>query len=503
MTVNHPQGDCDKHRQPLTVYCDEKECQVMVCPSCIVTKHRNHNCIDIPEKAEEIKKHLAELRENSQDIKDVFHEQITTLTGVMEKINMTASTTLDNLDDTRDFLYQQVKEGIEAYKAQVIQTQQKNLKEVREAIHDIEKRRAGIEQCYQLTDQFINHDNPTEVIQSSELIISNYNDAVKQNEREKCITSFEMASFLPKKYNNFKDEFLGPLVTNTENIQMPGVLAGRMPIQGTLVRSWGVNGHTVTIGQRGEIYVCAKENDSWYLKLYDLDGNVKMSVDLVIPKSQEVRNMACTKINGVSMLVLTANKSIQIRHSHNGQLIDSLTFSTFAPSFNALCMTPNNTILMANHSGVAPCKVIECEVKNMKIVGTKRVFNLDVQWIHGLCSITHEGRQLVIATSFGSKAVVAIDYHTGETVWTIDQPSCDGTAITPMGITSDGEGHLLISDHDNKRVLLMTHDGKIHRTLLQNKHAALFWHQGWIPQQRKLVVRDQMRRLYVYDMKYE
>ena len=94
--------------------------------------------------------------------------------------------------------------------------------------------------------------------------------------------------------------------------------------------------------------------------------------------------------------------------------------------------------------------------------------------------------------------VIGVDYHTGEVVWR----SC--LDYRPMGITHDGEGHLFISDHDNDRILMMTPDGKIHHTLLHHKNpASRFYHQAWIPDQRRLVVKDATYKIYLYDVSYE
>ncbi len=71
------------------------------------------------------------------------------------------------------------------------------------------------------------------------------------------------------------------------------------------------------------------------------------------------------------------------------------------------------------------------------------------------------------------------------------------------GITSDGRGNIFIADNTNKRICLMTADGKIHHTLLQNAHAAFFYHLTWIPALRKLIVKDQGSHLHVYDISYD
>ncbi len=86
--------ECPKHKgQPFILFCNEKQCQMMVCGACLRTKHhRDHNMIELNEKADEIKKKLQEFNKGSQKIKDVFDGQITTINEIIENINTTAST---------------------------------------------------------------------------------------------------------------------------------------------------------------------------------------------------------------------------------------------------------------------------------------------------------------------------------------------------------------------------------------------------------------------------
>ncbi len=87
-------NECPKHKgQPLILFCDEKQCQMMVCGACLRTKHhRDHNMVELNEKAEEIKKQLQEFNKDGQKIKDDFNGKITTINEVIENINTTTST---------------------------------------------------------------------------------------------------------------------------------------------------------------------------------------------------------------------------------------------------------------------------------------------------------------------------------------------------------------------------------------------------------------------------
>ncbi len=498
-------GKCSKHGKPLIMYCDEKECQTLLCTTCIVTKHHKHNLVDIPQKAEEMKKCLVGTNENNKRLKDAFDNQIKILNGAVEDINKTASKALDDLDERRATLCQQVNEVIDAHRAKVMQEQQEQLEKVTDVVKDITTKRAGIEQDVNLAEQVLNCDNPNDVIHNSALIVSNI------REPETKLT-YKTISFLSIRDDNFKHKILGQLDKRVKKVNLQGLCTQGIPIQGTLIKSWQVDqGYTIASDRDGNIYEASCDGKrSQYLNSFDLDGNVKMSVDIG-STGYLLAGIIQTYINGQSILVLSKNNCIEIRSANNGQEICS-TAVGFWSGANAICETHDNKILMCDDAydprlmpNEQQATVTEFQVRNMKIEETKKSLSIPLCYVKGLCHVIHDNRQLVIATShIGTcRAVVAVDYDTGEVVWKTDKPTCEGINMWPRGITSDGQGHLFVSDYLNKRVCVMTPDGKVHHTLLRNENAKHFWHQTWMAGHRKLVVSDYCNRIYVYDIKYQ
>ncbi len=374
----------------------------MVCGACLKTKHhRDHTMVEIEEKAEEIKKQLQEHNKHSQKIKDVLSGQMTMITEVIEDINTTTSTALDDLDNTRDTLYQRVKESIESCKTKVIQNQQKYLKQAEEKKKDIETRKAILTECFQGIDQFIKNDDPIDVIHNSKDILLSVNGSVKVNEHVKRFQTYETKLFQSQTHDNFIEQVVGKLVTEVNKIHMPSLTTGKMPVKGTLVRSWPGGGCSVASSVEGDVYAFAKGpykassyKQPYSLKTFDLEGNEKKSVYL--GEYTDMRGLATACFNGIDMIVLSTNDSIQIRQCHDGKQIDSFYHSEFSPALNAICMTPDNNILVCSDRS----KVIELDVRNMKIVQTQKSLNIPVKNVTGLCHVLHDNRQLVIATSY-------------------------------------------------------------------------------------------------------
>ncbi len=301
------------------------------------------------------------------------------------------------------------------------------------------------------------------------------------------------------------EQVRGRLATEENRTSMLSLFARRIPVKGTLVKSCTAGGYSVASSVEGDIHVLESGayNDSYKcpynVRTFDQDGEEKYSVN--IGEYHDVKGLASARIDGADMIVLSTHDSIDIRQRDDGKLIDSLYLSGFKPARNAICMTPNNNILVCSSES----KVIECEIKDMKIIKTEKFLNVRVESVYGLCYTTYDNRELVIATWYvnhGNRGLIAVDYETGDVVWRKDHPACDGIEIGPMDTIDDGEGNLFLSDSDNNRICMMTPDGKIHHSLLQNKDASRFYHQAWIPGQKRLVVKDN-HMLYMYDISYE
>ncbi len=486
---------CKKHRQPLVLFCNEEGCQIAVCSACIVTKHKGHDIIDIDDKAESIKKEVRDQEAKSQKMQGIFTKLIRDWKEAEEKLKNTESKTLEDLDRTRAIIHQQVDDAIKDYKETVHQNYQKCQKEIEERTKTIEMTNAKLEECSQLAEQLTNIQDNNIVITQSQLILAQYQEFTKvRGSSTELKTCFETASFLPAMHANFKEEVVGKLASNVENISIPGLMHGSMPVKATIVKSvYAPGGSSVTCSVEGVIYTGVQENRKSYLKSFDFDGTERLCI------GNSVRGLTCAHVNGQGIIIVTTEKSIQMRDCHTSQLIHSLDLG-WQPSRNAVCMTPHNTILVGTWSG-SPSKVIEYQVNNMRIVETGKSLTLQVPCLRGLCHVVYDTRQLVIASSssYGNVSIVAVDYHTGDVVWRIDNPTCEGQAISPVGVSSDGEGHLFISDW-NGRVCIMTPDGRIPHTLLQ--HNGWVYHQAWISGQFKLVVRDP-DYFHVCDVLYE
>ena len=117
-------GDkCQKHKQDLVLFCNDKECQGQICPACVFVKHKDHNIIDLTSKAEEVRGKMADRKEKARDISLLLGNYLTELNVVEEKVNTETLENLDKVDEAREilhkyikYLHQRVQEETEAHK---------------------------------------------------------------------------------------------------------------------------------------------------------------------------------------------------------------------------------------------------------------------------------------------------------------------------------------------------------------------------------------------------
>ncbi len=162
---------CKQHDTKQTVFCDEENCQVLLCPTCILVKHMGHKLVDIPDKAEQVRDELRKLKINTINKKDNFTRLLERMHTIKEVVNTSASKALTELDKAKSKALQElenamneVKREAETEKVKITKNQQMQLKEVEIAIVDLKEKRAEIEECVKLIMQFIEAEDAIDVI---------------------------------------------------------------------------------------------------------------------------------------------------------------------------------------------------------------------------------------------------------------------------------------------------------------------------------------------------
>ena len=157
-------GDiCQKHKQHLALFCNNKYCQEQICPACVLVKHKDHNIMDLTSKADEVRGKMVDRKERARDISLLLGEYLTELNSIEEKVNKDTSKNLDKVDETRELLHkriqdlhQKVQEETEAYKMELMQVQKCNLEQLKFTKDEIQQYKVQLDSFYVDIEKSIN-----------------------------------------------------------------------------------------------------------------------------------------------------------------------------------------------------------------------------------------------------------------------------------------------------------------------------------------------------------
>ncbi len=254
------------------------------------------------------------------------------------------------------------------------------------------------------------------------------------------------------------------------------------------------------------VYVSQDFGDN-KVNAYDLHGNVKMETTA----TGYIRGLGCFLDNGTEMIVLTterrvelegssqAENKINLRDGRTGALLDSLIIPGFS-AYSGVCQDSDNTVLVSGEVD-KQCKVIQCQIKDGKISKSGKEIVMPIPYISGLVSVFCDNKKVLFAISRKHKAIVAVDFDSGSTVWEMKDKVYKGKEIEPHGLCTDRGHSLFIADNAGRRILVINCNGTIERDIITDiPHCRQV---TCIPALRKLVVTDGNYNLYMYNVQYK
>ncbi len=468
---------CKQHASQQTIFCDEKNCQVLLCPTCIWVKHRDHKLIDIPDKADQIRDELRELKTKTIDQKDKFAKQIEKMHIIKEVVNTATSKALEEVDNARskqlkelENAMKEVQKEAEKEKVKITQNQQKQLKDVELTSKDLKTKKENLEECIKLIAQFIEAEEAIDVILNKDTIDQIFKEISEKKDVGKWMESYEIMSFDAGGGPMLQRKPLGKTSTkrNTKNYHdleaSLGVCGGAcleaemeapavtgMPITATQVKSWGAAGHLLSSSPSGKIYIVGGHGGGRQIQAFDMNGH-DIDMKMVTNATNAIRGMTCHYAGGQDMLVIAMDEKIELRDGVNGNLLDTLNTPGFKPN-RGICQDSLDTVLIGGEIG-GQWKVIQCIIKDGKITQSNKKITVPLSFIDGLASLTHNNMKYVVATDYNRKSIVAVDFDTGAELWRLQYARYSGQQVT----------HYIA-----KRILVLDMDGQIKRELISGQ----------------------------------
>ncbi len=499
---------CEKHDRPLTTFCDNETCQVVLCEICMLREHRDHKIVEIEEKAEQIVRILLKKKENIDAIRVDYVKHTQVMREIVDEINTKTSKTLDAIDNAREKLLDQVMKCTEALKNKAIQMQQKNLKSIKATCTDFREIKEIHQEAGTFIEKFINENSPYDLVIKKSEIEKEVDDIVGHVKPGRgWLNSYSLPSFNTKPHDDFMSEVVGKLEEEKRGVPLPGnvgkilkaeydaeVLTGMKPVQAKLSHSWkgSVKGG-IACSPTGTIFAF----DGKTVKSYDIDGTERMSVNVDV---EQIKGICCLNFDNTDLFVLSCKNTIQLRHGETGALLDSMNLENFSPH-TGICDKDYKSVLLS--WSLYEGKVKEIEIRNMKLYLNDKFVSCKHNNGYEILGITciKENGEHIVACAAGGPRLNAYSYERDQFIWGHYNQQFVNKMLCPYGICSDRSKHMFTADHQNNRIVLLGTDGKMISELITPGFKCYFI--AYVPGERKLLVVDSgQNTVHVYDVKY-
>ena len=184
-------------------------------------------------------------------------------------------------------------------------------------------------------------------------------------------------------------------------------------------------------------------------------------------------------------------KSIQIRSMKTGDLLCILRIA-FSPG--KICSHKPGSFLVVEKTRDKKLKLAEFRITE-KIIGDRLKIKLEEVertlengmeiHINGLVPVKDNGRLLLSMVTRMNDVVQAIDYVTGDVVWTNDN-LCDGLQTESIDLCQDNVGFMYITDKLYKRIVWVSADGKQKKKLIGVPSVSDICSAAWDKSQQRL-----------------
>ena len=499
---------CEKHNRPLTTFCDNEKCQVVLCEICMLREHRDHKIVEIDKKAEQIVRILLKRKENIDAIRADYVTHTQSMREIADEINAETSKTLDAIDNAREILLDQVMKNTEKLKNDTIQMQQKNLKAIKATCTDFREIKEMHQEAGIFIEKVINNSSPYDLVIKKSEIEKEVNDMIdKVKPGRDWLNSYSLPSFNVKDHDDFMSEVVGKLEEEKKGAPLPEnvgkmlkaeydaeVLRGMKPVEAKLSHSWeGSVSGGIACSPTGTIFAFSGKT----VKSYDIDGTERMSVNVDV---QGIGGICCVKVDDTNLFVLSCTNTIQLRHGETGALLDSMNLGNFSPH-PGICDKDYKTVLFSG--SLYQGKVKEIEIRNMKLYLNDKLLSCAQNggsYPRGITCIKQNGEHIVACAAGGGR-LNAYPYERDQFIWGHNGQQFVNKRLYSYGICSDRSKHIFTADCSNNRIVLLGIDGKLISELITTDFRC--YYIAWVPGERKLLVVDSDKNtVHVYDVKY-
>ncbi len=487
---------CHKHKQPLTVYCDNEKCQELLCATCIVVKHRDHEIVDLDDKVDRIKnmsdwRYGAERQINTERQELLWKDA--NMDDLLKEIQENASEACKEIDKQKAIILNKYMEAMDevekqanSEKVKIGQIKQRQLKSATSLQRNMRKRIESLDKASELLNQIRKINDRYDIIRNGRVVSAIHKEIGDINpEIEEWANSYGEIKFKTDVDTKFIKPKLGEIICekNATTFQNFGLAPRREKFTSTtlsFVKRWETDtahDKMLTSNSLGQIFTGMDG-----LVAFDLDGREVLNVPSLTAHG---RTMSFYHGNGEDLLLIgDGGNKFEVRDT-----LGKLLYAVPVPKASCVSFIRQDTpesvlvtvghVLLRSYDEFMPMhwelqQFVETEgkfVRGSKTINIPEPL-LDIQ---GFTIAECDNKKIIVVSSAEDYYILALDYQSATVLWAIDKAKFEGKNIYPYDICTDGHGHLFLLDMANyhiseieknpQRLLLLDMNGWIERQI--------------------------------------
>ena len=136
---------------------------------------------DEPENLDELKEKVLEMKEQVEILRNGWKAHERKLCEVTEEVTLSNSRTIDTLEVIEEKLIQRVKEDIEKYKQDVIDSQVHQIEKIETAYDDLQEKNKYLEEFMLTLDEALKNPEEDEIRETSESLKQDFTSVMNRN----------------------------------------------------------------------------------------------------------------------------------------------------------------------------------------------------------------------------------------------------------------------------------------------------------------------------------
>ncbi len=99
-------------------------------------------------------------------------------------------------------------------------------------------------------------------------------------------------------------------------------------------------------------------------------------------------------------------------------------------------------------------KVVKLDIRDKQFKDTGHRFNSGMEWMYGMYYTSSHAEKILLFSWWGTNTIQAVNAESGTVLWKV-QGEVAGKLCDPRGITTTQQGHVIIADGNNCRLLVL------------------------------------------------